>query len=194
MDDEFEAASLNPKWTQQNSPSSITFADGCLQLVDASNSPNDIGALEQAIAGPFKIRAKVTQACGAIDNRGGIYVRNSGTGNMYAFGVHFSTGATFYVNRQTNFSGAGVLNQFSGTTGLAGQYQTGRPWHYYEIEYDGTTLFFRLSHSGTDGSYQTVFSVAAASFLGTPNAVGVFSDRGTATVTPMVCDWFRRIS
>lgn len=195
MDDEFEAGSLDVKWTQQNSPTSVVLASGSVLIMDASNLTDNIGAIEQPITGTFKIQAKVQITAGPIDNRGGIYVRNTGSGKLLVNGIFYSGGTTWYVNRLTNFTTIST-NVFLGTSGGGGEAPSfGRDWWYQEIEYDGTDVIFRASLSGVIGTFVEMYREAAATFLGgAPDACGIYADRGSATLTPLIADWFRRIA
>lgn len=197
FDDEFEAGSLDAKWTLLNAPTTTTLANGSLLLSDASNSGNNVGGIEQTLSGVFKIRAKIARVHGAIDNRGGIYCGVAG-GKIYLFGIYYDTGAAgvnFYVNRQDDATGTGVANvTISGNNAAGAAAMAQGLWWYLEIEYDGTDVFFRFSYTGIDGSFADFVSVAAASFLGgAPTRGGLFSDRASASTRSLISDWIRRL-
>jgi hypothetical protein len=66
-------------------------------------------------------------------------------------------------------------------------------WHYLEVELASSTIYFRTSLTGAQGSFTTQYSESLASFLTTtPDTVGLYIT-GIASTTALLIDWFRRI-
>jgi hypothetical protein len=87
-------------------------------------------------------------------------------------------GTTFYNNNPGYFFNGGVV--------------TG--WNYFQIEYDGTNLFFRVSVSGLPGTFMQVYSNPASSMIGAaPSFAGLNVNAiQAAPDSPILCcDWWR---
>lgn len=199
LDDEFEAGSLDAKWTQQNSPTSVVLANGSVLIIDASNTADNIGVIEQSTTGSFTIYAKTLIAAGLIDNRGGMYIRESTNSKGYTFGQFYDgTWNRWYINRMNGFTSAasGAFTSTSAVNVAGPNSFAGKYWQYQSIDFNAGTglLTFSASVSGVVGTYVPLYSENISVFLGSiaPNRVGLYGDRGTATSTPFVCDWFRK--
>lgn len=206
LDDEFEAGSLDAKWTNLNG-STVAVSRGAVCITDASTSEDNLGGIYQATGGGnFKVRAKVFYGSDtgkilsntAFGNRGGIFMRRSSASKVIVLGIYNDSGTgslRFYVNKYTNDGGAGASNSnlaVSSASSGGNRDNLWQPGVYLEMEYDGTNVTFRMSSSGHDGTFVTLGTETAATFLGgAPDGVGIYNDRGTSTNLPTVCDWFR---
>lgn len=195
MDDEFEGSTLASKWVWRNQgTSTATVQAGALVIKPQGTAGvNSLRILEQTVSGSFKVRAKVTHVNnGTVAGTGLCFINNS-TGKIYSFYPVSNGGSSaFAIDRFTNattYSGASIL----GDTGLAGYGAATLPI-YLELEYDGTTLYFRASANGADGTFRTMASEAAATWLGTPDRVGLVTNAPIASPDVYATfDWFRRI-
>lgn len=194
INDEFEAGSLDVKWTQVNAPATLTLNRGALLMLDASNTQDNIGMITQPFSGNIKMRAKVQPSINSLDTRGGILIGRSANGRFITHGIYNSGGPGFYGNKCTAFNAVSG-GAYTGTSGLAG-YSAASPglpfWWYLEWEYDGTNVVARVSSSGYDGTFVQQFSEAAATFLGgAPDFIGIWVDRNNANALPYRFDWIR---
>lgn len=203
--DEFEGSSLDTtgtrftganawSWYQQSS-SSITQANGSSVLLgDVGDAVSTLRFIRQAVpTAPWKFRAKC--AYGGPNN----------PDNMRSSGLVIHNTA----NSRYCIVGPGYINasKFDAVEGIEG---TGHPTSrgeivttradlfrpgYVEIENDGTTLYFRYSGSGVEGSFYTLFSRAISGFMSDVTHIGLgFVAEGDPRAASLVTDWFRRIS
>ena len=195
MDDEFNSGSLNAKWVWRNQGGATAVPSaGALTLTAPTSGTENLRIIEQPVTGAWKVRAKCSAHVLANYNSTGLCVVNSTNGRIIShYKVHDSA---------TGNEGFGVAKYSSATlytSGLlptqdyADRYGASQSGVYFEIEYDGTTLYFRTSGDGV--VFDTVASEAAATFLGTPDRVGLLVSAGGNVTTPAtgVFDWFRKI-
>lgn len=202
-DDEFDGTSFDTAgtrfsganawaWRNQGSATAV-LADGHLVLTaPASGSDNHRIVEQTAPGGSWKYRLKMSDlrmtesnyACGAI------VIANSSNGKFIAFQKAYSGGVQMQLDRYNSVT--------SHNTTLVGSFifSTRSPHHalYLEVESDGTTLTFRYSDSGVDGTYITFGSDTISSFLGTADRIGISADSVNSNVVQTVVDWFRRVA
>jgi hypothetical protein len=204
-DDEFESgSSINlAKWTARNvSGGSATVSQGSLCLTSGNTGSDNLYCYEQAIvspSSPWKIRAKIGTwgAATGGDIRAGLYVVNNANGKMDLLATYYAGGAAqSFVNHNTNASTYANTLLLTATTNTGGRESfSGNVPLYYEIEYNGTNIYFRQSQSGVDGTYVEIANESPAAFLGAvPTHFGIACGAATANSGGGVFDWFRRIS
>lgn len=202
MDDEFEATSLDAKWTwyQQNT-ASVQFSNGSMALVGETTATNTINALFQPLpgGGAWKFRAKAALANQGVNNFGApLTLYEASSGNVATIGIFNSSGTLdLIVATGTLSSGltavpflGGISAYFPSETiaGITGGFI------YYEIELASGTLHYRVSNTGLDGTYLEIYSVAVTSeFTTAPDHIGpsVRSDHASIPAV-MFIDFFRR--
>lgn len=194
-DDEFDGTSLDSKWVRNTSLSggtpTINLTGGALIMTTLGNLVYCYG---QAISGAFKVRAKIGMRSHSAPNsfapsqQAGLYVANGSKRISW----HILSSTAMEIGRWTNTSFNTANTYSSGLhidTIIAGRV-------YIEIEFDGTsTLYYRLSKSGHEGTFYSLASESTASHLGgAPVEVGLMALRSSGTNIDLICDWFRRIS
>jgi hypothetical protein len=191
MDDEFDGASLDGKWSfHAGDDSTFSFEDGCL----VAEVPSAV-RIEQPISGTaWKCRAKlwIPGYFSANNQVLSMYVRD--TVSTSALDIGFwrdgiaSTG--FFGNRfTTSFAWQNTWYTESFTNAWVDALQ---PW-YFELEYASGTLYWRRCLTGHNKSYYPPAgnSVAASAHLGRdPDRIGFY----LSGVRVAMIDWFRRIS
>lgn len=195
MDDEFEETSLNGRWTWRNqSTTTATLYNGSLIMSPPVGAGENLRIIEQSVSGSWKFRARVSLHGTANYHSCGLCVINSGSGKVMTCSKVYDSGAgneAYAVSKYTNvttYSAALLAN-----TDYADRFGSHQQFSYFEIEYDGTTLYFRMSGDGI--VFDTVASEAAATFLGAPDKIGIYCNVVNGSSAPVgVVDWFRRIS
>lgn len=190
-DDEFDAATLDGKWTWRNQgTASASMRDGCLVLTGVAVGGENVRVLEQSISGPFKVRAKIASHALNNYNSGGICAVNSSNGKIFAVCCGWENGGRVRVIKWSSPTVVTALSYDS--TSLGGFVDGYEKPTYFEIESDGTTIYFRVSGDGIH--FLTIFSEALATFIGTADRVGIFQNSVSASApNTVVCDWFRSI-
>jgi hypothetical protein len=201
-DDEFEGASLSSIWTWLNQGScSVTFADGMIRFWTPPNGNSGVQCIEQTVSGTWKFRTKINSALMIPSNfcMVGLFVRDSTSGRMFRYTFQYDGGMKLrcarlsdYITYNLNLAGTGkAIGDSAGLVAASG-------WHirgYLEIEYDGTTFYFRYSKSGGDHDFEIVTQDTAASYVSAPDRIGIglYNQNTAATATLGVTfDWFRK--
>lgn len=192
LDDEFEAGSLDAKWTWRNQAgASAALSTGYLVLTSELEADDDHRFIEQDIpVGNWRFRAKVSGTFGGL-NRGGLCLFNTGNGRLINF-IKANTDNRLGIFRYSDLQ---TFDSTAATFSSASEYANWWEWTYLEIEYDGTSYIFRASFSGADGAFATLWTETAASFLGTADKIGIESGCSSGTNrAATVVDWFRRMA
>jgi len=194
MDDEFEGASLDSKWAWRNQgTATATLSQGSLVMTAPANSALNLRGLEQTVSSPGRWRCKVASRAMADFNLAGLYLANNGTGRMLVIDQQNAGGTMYVVQKFSNATTFG--SNVYGPSNDTARYGAIHQWVYLEVEYDGVTVYFRVSASGVDGTFRTLYSEAAATFLGTPDRVGLVVNSSSAVEPGIgVFDWFRRMA
>lgn len=144
-----------------------------------------------APVGAFKIRGKFTIPGNSVS-------ASSAYAGLYVVGPSSGAGMTLYDNSskagtdvcKTNTSLVWASDLSVVATG-AGFFIT-QPW-YYEIEYDGTNVSFRISANGT--GFRTLYTGTAVSLLGgAPTLIAIYLQDLGANGAGACCDWIRRVA
>lgn len=193
-DDEFEENILNSKWTSWNQQTgqTITIANSHLTMITPSIVQNRIFAiLQPAPIGNWKFRAKMAFDCASWDAFGFGLVARRITGNdrsKFGGSLQYSGHGSYCYYTQNL---AGVTFNSDNIPG----YRIESAITYWELEYEGTNLIWRASHSGF--YYTRAYSYPIASWTGIPEFVGIsiypWGDSNVNWGGTMSCDWFRRV-
>ncbi len=203
MDDEFDAATLDSKWTILNGTgtnSVVTVSSGAALLkVDATASTSaGIGIVQSLPAtGDWTFRCKLAATFNARQYmRFGYGIRNSVTGKMRSLGFSCNNNHSGILDMifsdldAPNFPTSGTS---SNSPPLFSSYPSIAQPVYFEIKKSGTNTFFAVSIDGR--GFYNLGSFNASDTFGSnlPNQIGIFIETDYIR-SAMSCDWFRRIS
>lgn len=198
-DDEFEVSSLDAKWVWFNQGGfTYSIDNGAINFIDPNGGAGAaFSSLLQTAPGaaPWKFRIKVSADIFDVNNSyAGLGAYDSVSGTLAMIGPMnpgggignypvLSFSPTFPNAGGTVLSGGVAVTHYGGQT----------DWCYYEIECDGTNLFFRQSKSGVEGSFRTIYTnTMAAIGIGLPTHIGMSMNMNYQT--KFTVDWFRRIN
>lgn len=201
MDDEFEAASIDAKWTQFSTTGGGTVktqsGNGVLNIAATAGGGHEIWMFEQTTsATTFKFRAKCDYfSAGAGASGVGIYVRNSTDGKSTS--IMHRDDASAGVNTRgwyvTDVSGASANGSTNITTIMGLAESSGSTPFWVEIEQDASNLYFRASQNGVN--FYTIATRGKTSFITSGvNRVGLLCYATTTDVPFGNFHWFRRVS
>lgn len=187
----------DPGWTWLNQgTSTVTF-----NLSRAILTPQQGGAATNALrcyasptflAPPWTVRVRVINWSTTAGDGIGLFAYNSSNARLHTpqtyLRVSNSTGTLFSeiwaVNDWSNF---GTIN--ATRYGPNNENERSRD-RYLQMRCDGTTIYF--DYSPDNAYFLNVTSTALATYLGTPDRVGIYANCPNATATAVVgCDWFR---
>lgn len=197
-DDEFEGGALDTAgtrfagatawaWSNQGT-STATLANGSLLFLAQADSQIHF-ILQVAPSPSWRYHLKVHS-----------FAPGTPAGSVYGFAVYGSGSTKNYLFGQDCSDGKLRIHRFTGTGTYDSSPYTGIPFGiapfapvYLEIENDGTSLYFRASTTGIDGSFVQVFTQALSTWVTSVTNIGVMglcSDAGAGGVI----DWDRRIA
>lgn len=191
-------------WVNQNS-ATAAVGRGNVLLSAPQNGGQFSYAAQAPPSGTWKFRAKISVPAYLTNAPyAGLLLYNSANGHNVFFGTIYNTFITggapgLIVAVSTSWpSGGGATTHAPPSTSYISS-ATARDlsrYSYLEIEYDGTTLYYRVSPSGVDGSFSQVYSGTASSDLGAaPTNIGLAAGSyGAGVPAILACDWFRRTS
>jgi Collagen triple helix repeat (20 copies) len=194
MDDEFEGTTLDPKWSWLNQGTqSVSFIQGAAALASPLQSGGlQMGGIFQSTpVAPWKIRTgmpSLVATLGAAYVLSGLFVQENSSGHVLALdkSVGANSGQVDLWNSPTSYSAA--QSNFTA-------YPSGMLWLpiYFEIENDGTNLYFRYSMTGREGSFLLSYTEAVSAF--SANTIGIYATNSAGS-DPSIgyFDWFRRMS
>jgi len=201
INDNFRGASLDTSgarfsgataWTWENQGSATaTVGDGRLWLESPSSATLQIRGIYQPVpSGNWCIRAPINFRNGesTLECCVGMYLRDSGSGNIESHGVGYSGGVLiFWDSKWTNattFSAFRVSSNFSSSKIFIPI--------FFEIEYDGTNYYFRCGY--WDGHSNQTTSFAKTNFLSaTADGIGLFSENDQSVPNTLICTGFYRV-
>lgn len=190
LDDEFllaAGAALDSGWTwvNQATTTAVHSGDGSIFVSEPTTGSGAgfTGFYKAAPAAPWTIQGRIAanvQINGQNNAFFGLSVYNSATNKWYVIGPMNSSGgigAHPVLSFSTSFpASSGALVYANGADQFAYGFQS--DWTFYRIENDATTLHFKISKTGVEGSYVTVASVAIAGFIGAVDHIGFANNVG----------------
>jgi len=177
-------------WANQGTATALV-SEGSMVLTGQNVAGISHNIVSQPVAGAtWAYTCKMSAANYAGTSEAGMVVLN-GTGGFLTFNIYTNSGSAAFViqsfNSPTSFAGGTLVG--SGTVPGGGAYMSPG---YLQIAFDGTNLIFSFSPSGVPGTFATVLSQAAASFLGTPTRIGLNIDSTGSGNLTAAFDWFRK--
>lgn len=197
-DDEFEGGSLDTTgtrtagatawaWSNQGS-STVNLKSGSLVLIaQADGFSHFIWQTAPSPTWRYRLRAAVFAPLSTVGSLGGFVIYGSGSTKNYIFGTDIHDG-NIRIHR---FTGVGTYDS-SPYASLPFGMVPGIPV-YLEVENDGTTLYFRASATGIDGTFATLFSQTLAAWVTAVTNIGVMGNSNLAN-SAVCIDWFRRMA
>lgn len=197
-DDEFDAVSLDAKWTWVNQGSataslSKSWLAIALPPTGATSTHSMTGIFQALPAGTPTITAKIgpavaQNAANIGTTRAHLALRESGTGKITTFGLTGygdvrgmpAFGVTNWTNETTSASQALIENVITGA------------FAYVRINYDGTNVAYSYSPNGV--TFVQVFTqVKTTPFTVGPNQIGLMGEfcAGAGGDAALCCDFFR---
>lgn len=179
-------------WTWLNQgAASVAQQDGCLVCIPDPATPRG-NFLQQPVSGStWTIQCQVSTYNIGTSDGGGIFVRNSANSKIILIQTD-GLGTTLVqgLTNPTTFS----TNLYASTGGSLNFNNDGYPV-FFNISFDGTTLTFSYSISGIPGTFRTLATQAAATFLGAPPTHWGLCIGSLGTNTCRVCfDQFQQIA
>ena len=201
MDDEFNGTSLDGKWTQQNSPSVITVANGKLSWVQSLTGSFNLRSILQPISGTsWTVISKFTKCL----IYGGSWARIAMSVYNSANNHYLSSGLCNYVSSNpqqctlTSYASPSIitgdlLNFLIPTLAtILGITTTTYGGIYLRIRLLSGTLYFEYSWDGV--TWVEMYNRSVSSDLGAITHVGLSIDGSNSTAQTMEVDFFRKTS
>jgi hypothetical protein len=198
-DDEFQDESgqsgpvngLDAKWTQVNwGTTALSFDKGCAIFTPQDAGTTSMRILSQPVpGGNFRRRFKMSMTA-FTDNFAAVgIVASQGTGatdnHTGLEWIRSTTDAIVHVRQWTDY------NTISSSPVTLGVIHTNH-WMWFDLEYDGTNIIFRISFDGV--GFAQVHSEAVATHLGTLGNWGLMGWNNSVTIPGVCsCDWVRAI-
>lgn len=193
LDDEFDGTSLVGKWTIISQYTNTVYLKDSHLVIDTplSAQTKGLGVLQTAPSSNWKVRAKVSIDSLVWNYYGvGLMARYTATdkriwaGIMAHSGYGCMSGIVQRLNAETLSSETDLCNFVNHEC-------------YFEMEYDGSNIIWRISVSGV--AFRTFYTEAVSSFLGSPpDQIGIccnpWDETGAGWGGLSSWDWFRRIS
>lgn len=199
-DDEFDAGSLDAKWTWENQGgAALTFGGSMARFQIPSAGGMDIRSLLQAVpVGNWTITTKLTtnNVPSSISAGGsgttwasahffGLVLRESGTSKLIIQAVAFDTFFRSYIQTLSD------NNTFVGTPAFYDALKS-QQWYWLRITYDGTNYKWFLSYDGI--FFEQYYSAAKAAFFTTgANQFGLFANSVGGLKFAATVDYFRKL-
>jgi hypothetical protein len=197
-DDEFDANTLDAKWTWNNQGSaSVSFASSCARFQINTTGARSIRSILQTVpAGNWTITCKLTSNnvpdSASAGTAGGIWtslrffgltLRESGTDKRYVQYLAYDSFWRSYIQKMTS------ATAFSATPALFDSLLQ-QPWYWLRIQYDGTSYIFSLSYDGI--FFQQYLSDLKAAFFTTgADQFGICMDALSGNKFAGTVDYFR---
>lgn len=196
-DDEFEATTLDAKWTwlNQNTATATFNGSGAIKITSSTQTAAEVNAITQSLLAvtAWDYRAKVSQTIPTSFNNGGIILLESATGKIVRLTIFDNGGNPNYDI--TTFSNATtqVGSLASGAIALPLSLGTTIGWYYQRVQLVSGTYVWQVSFTGEEESFVTVYSFApTAWFTSAADTIGLYvSGQNSGTPSIMRVDWFR---
>lgn len=192
-DDEFEAGSLDGKWTEINSNASSTysFSNSCINMVSTDRNPSRLWGFHQAVpSGNWTFVMKVTNnspSASATYAGAWLFLRNSSNSRLLCGGLNqFNTVSSHvqYLSRLTNPTTLSA--DVASTTHF--QYSTA----YIKMAYDGTNITWSFSRDGVQYD-EVALTEAKSTFITSFDQIG-FGVMPYGVRSRFSVDYIRRIA
>lgn len=187
-------------WTAFNIGSTTTSViQGQLVLIPSNIvGSNQTGYTQPVSGATWAYTTKVWLGVSANGAIFGLTAINGSNGRLITIGLaNTSNTVTLIVQKLTNsttFSSNAVATTIppGAIVTAAGMLTT---FAYLQIVYDGTTIFYKVSMSGTPGTFGTAFSEVPGTFLlGAPTLIGITCQSNSPSAGAIIgsYDWFRK--
>lgn len=203
QDDEFDDEVFDTaKWTWFNQGGATVAEDSSTHehmILSGPGGTENYRLLYQPTSGPtWKYRCKMFGVMASTNfAHAGLLLRESTSGRMIAIGPIFASAQGIYAQKMNS------ATSYAGTAYTAAS--SHQKYFYLEVEFDGTSLFFR--YLGGDAAEQwnpfpsgvpaftLMLTEGPASFLtAVPDQVGIFVDSNNGQPVEAYVDWFRKIA
>jgi hypothetical protein len=179
-------------WTAFNLGTTTTqIIEGSLLLRTTLSSGRTYAGYSQPISGStWSYTCKILQITPNTNSLPGIAIATASgaSGHINVLGINGSEFTVQHLSNATTFSATAFDGGVYTTVG-----NNQWPWIYLQISFNGTNINYNVSSSGLPGSFTTLFSETAASFIGTPALVILGNDNESGTNQSIaVYDWFRK--
>lgn len=179
-------------WSNQGAATAV-LTDGNLVLTAPASTTYDMRIVEQPTSGStYKYRTKLTDIISDSVDFGyaGMVVRNAANDEFLSLHVRASTsGYRLEVCRWI------AVDSVWSTQFASDDYPTlGRSVHssiWFEIENDGTKLYFRYSNSGVDGTFINMYNELISLRLADVSNIGLFVNGKNSSPVIGIFDLFR---
>lgn len=194
-DDEFEAGSLDGKWTEANTSNrTLSFESSCLNALMGAVAADNVYQLTQAAPGGnftiiTRIRARNLGATQVNFRTAGIIFKRSANSKFYLIGPGVSSGVKIFVDLWTNHTTFGS-NKTSMTL-ASGQDAI---WLWIKCTWNGTNISVAMSFSGLAADYHNLTTTLDPStdLGGAFDLIGLCFNNNNASNTSLVAvDYFR---
>lgn len=204
-DDEFEGASLDTAGTRTTGATAwawynqggatATLTQGHLVLEAPADAGFDWRIIRQALpAAPWVYRYKMTQVStvDVSDFLGfGLGIMNNTNARIIAFTKDYNAGWDLSIDRYSDVTTFNAV--IKNTDNFWSDWDVYYPV-YFEVESDGTTLTFRYSASGVNGTFITFGTETLATYITTADYICLMAANSNSDACKLVVEWFRRMS
>lgn len=207
-DDEFYGASLDTTgsrfsgatpWSPFNQGSATyTLSKGVLVINAPAAAGNNWRGISQPISGNGRWRAKLASAVKAVQyNNAGLGFYRAASNRLVSCSAGSDSGGnpsigTMKMNSPSSFNGSSLLDMSRLFGGVA-------QFRYFEIEYDGTSIYFRASGTGAEGTFIPIGigseSASGGHLNGAPDTIVLWAESNNGSNdAALVVDWFRKLA
>lgn len=184
-DDEFDAATLDPKWGWVNQGSATaTLSHSYLHLAVPGAADTQVRAVVQAVTGNWTLTARVALVGRLAANCGaGLCLRDNGTGKLVLLQLNHGGILVTYMNSATS----------EDSTPATGPASYGYGWQYLQVQATASDLVFRYSPTGT--TWVTLATLSRTAWLASITHAGLFANSNASTYPQtLVADFIRKSS
>lgn len=153
-------------WVNQGSATATQQYNLLSLALPASVGADNIRGVEQVLpSAPWKFQCKVYKTLeNSTSTTAGLFLRESGTGKIYQFGISYAGSPRIWVLRYTN------PTTFASDPSKSATVADTNRWVYLEVEDDNTNLHFRWSM--TRGSWSSLGTLGRTEFMsGAPDRI-----------------------
>jgi hypothetical protein len=177
-------------WVNQSTSTALQGGDGSLNLL--ANSDGNGHHIRMLLgSAPWRYRVGRMALQNAVASAGdacGLAAFNSSTGKWVGAGPYANTPGVLLLkgtNGSISTSGYNAVPRgFSANVAATP--------NYYEIYNDGTTLHFRISATGYEGSFIEYTTEALATFIGSADSISIYISSNASPPSSAGLDWARQ--